>query len=154
VTVGRYVSDLEVGDRLGPVEYVMTPFIVHEYAHGVEFDHEYFYGASPEGHIAPPTLVHTDKLRLFAASCPGGDGPHARLHYEYDATWHEPIPVSTRIRTQGEVIDRYEKRGRTFIVLLIELRGADDNKLYVSYRDTALLAFKAGTNFDAATRKT
>jgi hypothetical protein len=152
VAVGRYVSDLEVGDRLGPVEYVMTPFIVHEYAHGVELGHEYFHGASPAGHFAPPTLVHTDKLRLFAATCPGGDGPHARLHYEYDATWYEPIPVSARIRTQGEVIDRYEKRGRTFIVLTIELRDADDNKLYVSYRDTALLAFKSGTSFEATVR--
>jgi hypothetical protein len=153
MAVGRYVSDLEVGDRLGPVEYVMTPFIVHEYAHGVELNHEYFHAGASEGHFAPPTLVHTDKLRLFAASCPGGDGPHARLHYEYDATWHEPIPVSARIRTQGEVVDRYERRGRTFIVLMIELRDADNGTLYVSYRDTALLAFKSGTNFEATARK-
>jgi len=29
------------------------------------------------------------------------------------------------------------------------LRGADDDRLYVSYRDTALLAFKPGSTFDA-----
>ncbi len=149
MAVGRYVSDLEPGDKLGPVEYVMTPFIVHEYAHGVELNHEPFHGAAPAGHFAPPTLVHTDKLRLFAATCPGGDGPHARLHYEYDATWHAPIPAGTRIRTSGVVADRYEKKGRSYIVLNIELRGADDDKLYVSYRDTALLAYRAGSNFDA-----
>jgi hypothetical protein len=153
MAVGRYVSDLDVGDRLGPVEYVMAPFIVHEYAHGVELDQEYFYGGSPEGHFAPPTLVHADKLRLFAAMCPGGDGPHARLHYEYDATWHEPIPAGARIRTTGVVKDRYEKKNRTYIVLEIELRDAGDSKLYVSYRDTALLAYKPGSEFNVGERK-
>jgi hypothetical protein len=149
MATGRFVSDLEPGDKLGPVEYVMTPFIVHEYAHGVELDHGWFYGDWPDGHYAPPTLVHTDKLRLFAASCPGGDGPHARLHYEYDATWHAPIPVGTRIRTTGVVAERYERKGRTYIVLTIELRGADDDTLYVSYRDTALLAYRPGSRFDS-----
>lgn len=149
MAVGRYVSDLEPGDRLGPVDYVMTPFIVHEYAHGVELSHECFHGAAASGHFAPPTLVHTDKLRLFAASCPGGDGPHARLHYEYDATWHAPIPAGARIRTSGVVAERFEKKGRTYIRLEIELRNADDGTLYVSYRDTALLAYRAGSSFDA-----
>jgi hypothetical protein len=149
MTVGRYVSDLEKGDRLGPVEYVMTPFIVHEYAHGVELNHECFHGGARQGHFAPPTLVHTDKLRLFTASCPAGDGPHARLHYEYDATWHTPIPAGTRIRTSGVVADRYEKKGRSYIVLEIELRGADDGIIYISYRDTALLAYRTGSSFDA-----
>jgi hypothetical protein len=150
MAVGRYVSDLEPGDKLGPVDYVMTPFIVHEYAHGVELNHEVFHGGAAQGHFAPPTLVHTDKLRLFAATCPGGDGPHARLHYEYDATWHAPIPAGTRIRTSGVVAERFEKKGRTYIRLEIELRGADDDTLYVSYRDTALLAYRAGSSFDAA----
>jgi len=153
MAVGRYVSDLEAGDRLGPVEYVMTPFIVREYAHGVELNHPCFHGDDPGGHFAPPTLVHTDKLRLFAASCPGGDGPHARLHYEYDATWHAPIPAGARIRTTGVVAERYEKKGRTYIVLRIELRGADDSTLYVTYRDTALLAYRPSSRFDGADKR-
>jgi hypothetical protein len=149
MAVGRYVSDLEPGDKLGPVDYVMTPFIIHEYAHGVELNHECFHGGVPQRHFAPPTLVHTDKLRLFAASCPGGDGPHARLHIEYDAKWGRPIPAGTRIRTSGTVAGRFEKKGRTYIQLDIELRGADDGKLYVAYRDTALLAYRAGSSFNA-----
>jgi hypothetical protein len=149
MTVGRYVSDLEAGDKLGPIEYVMTPFIVHEYAHAVEFDQEYFFGAAPEGHFAPPTILHADKLRLFALACPGGDGPHARLHYEYDATWIEPIPVNARIRTEGAVVGREIRKGRTFLSVEFELRSADDNRLFVKYRDSALLAFRPGSDFSA-----
>jgi hypothetical protein len=127
----------------------MTPFIVHEYAHAVELHHEYFHGASPEGHFAPPTILHADKLRLFAKACPGGDGPHARLHYEYDATWLEPIPVGARIRTEGSVIGREVRKGRTFLLIEYELRSAEDGRVFVKYRDSALLAFKAGADFTA-----
>jgi len=39
MTVGRYVSDLEPGDRLGPVKFEITPFMVREYCHAVEMHH-------------------------------------------------------------------------------------------------------------------
>lgn len=149
MAVGRYVSDLEAGDRLGPVEYVMTPFIVREYAHAVELNHEWFHGASSLGHFAPPTILHSDKLRLFAAACPGGDGPHARLHYEFDATWYEPIPAGTRIRTAGSVVGREIKKGRTFLSVDFELRSATDGRLFVKYRDKALLAYQADADLSA-----
>jgi len=140
VTVGRYVSDLDVGDILGPVEYTMSRFMVREYCHANELHHEFFQGT--RGQIAPPTLVHLDKLRLYRHACPAGTGPHARIHFEYDAVVHDHVPAGERLSVGGKVDKRYVKRGRDYVEIVLELRAASDSRLLVTYRDTVILAFR------------
>jgi hypothetical protein len=141
VSTGRYTSDLTTGDALGPVEYTMSRFIAREYGHANELHQPCFQGLDDA--IAPPTLVHIDKLRLYKQACPGGPGPSARIHYEFDATIHAPVPVGTRIRTRGKVVERYVKKGREYVVTEIEMRAAADERLLIAYRDTVILSFQA-----------
>jgi hypothetical protein len=101
VAVGRYTSDLERGDVLGPVEYTLSPFVVREYCHAVELHQDCFQGTRDQ--VMPPTLIHLDKLRLYRHACPLGTGPHARVHIEYDATFHEEVRVGDRLRVGGRV---------------------------------------------------
>jgi hypothetical protein len=147
VTVGRYTSDLDRGDILGPVEYTLSPFVVREYCHAVELHQDYFQGTKDP--IMPPTLIHLDKLRLYRHACPLGTGPHARVHIEYDATFHEEVRVGDRLRVGGKVSDRYEKRGRDYVHIDMELHRVSDNKLLISYRDTVILSY-SGSKGDKA----
>jgi hypothetical protein len=147
VATGRYTSDLTEGDELGPVEYTMSRFIAREYAHANELHQPCFQDI--DGQIAPPTLVHIDKLRLYKIACPAGAGPSARIHYEFDATLHRPVIAGTRIRTRGRVVNRYEKKGREYVVTDIEMRDAGDDRLLISYRDTVILSFKQDQRKDA-----
>jgi hypothetical protein len=140
VAVGKYTSDLERGDVLGPVEYTLSPFVVREYCHAVELHQDCFQGTKDQ--IMPPTLIHLDKLRLYRHACPLGTGPHARVHIEYDATFHEAVHVGDRLRVGGTVSDRYEKRGRDYVHIDMELYRVSDNTLLVSYRDTVILSYK------------
>ena len=140
MAVGRYVSDLDRGDMLGPVDYSMSRFAVREYCHSVELHQPCFQGR--EGQIAPPTLVHLDKLRLYRHACPAGTGPHARVHIEYDAVVHAAVPVAVPLRVKGTVADRLEKRGRDYVIVNIELRTADEERLLIEYRDTVILAYR------------
>jgi hypothetical protein len=140
VAVGQYTSDLEPGDVLGPLEYTLSPFVVREYSHAVELHHDCFQRA--KGGIMPPTLIHLDKLRLYRHACPKGTGPHARVHIEYDATFHEAVPVGAKLRVSGKVSERIEKRGRTYVYIDMELRAASDDRLLISYRDTVTLSYK------------
>lgn len=140
--LGRYISDLEPGDELGPTEITFSPFASREYAHSNELYHPFFHAGGPELHFAPPTMIHTGKLRLFRDACPGGKGPDARVHIEFDADFHEPVPTGKKLTLSGKVIDRYVKKGRTYIRTVIEVRAADDGRLLVSYTDTNLLAYK------------
>jgi hypothetical protein len=138
--LGRWVSDLEVGDVLGPVDHVLTPFLIHEYSHSVEETSERHLGPDP---IAPPTIVHPGKKRLFEAACPEGAGPEARLHLVYDARNHELIPAGSELTLSGEVTERYERRNREYVVLEILVRDKKTGRLYTSYRDTSLLGYQS-----------
>ena len=99
--LGGYISDLEKGDVFKPVEYVITPFMVSEYAHGVEESSPYFHSArNPAGRqVRPPTMIHVDKMRILEANCDkerrisGAKGPDARVHYEYHAKQHSAAYV-------------------------------------------------------------
>jgi hypothetical protein len=146
MSLGRFVSDLEVGDVLAPVTYRMTPFIVREYAHGVDEIAEEFHRATTElgQQLVPPTLVHIDKIRLIKANCPDGPGPHARIHYQFHSVHHQLIPVGEDLTCSGTVARRYEKKGRVYLDLEIELRHAASGALLISYRDTAILNYTPG----------
>lgn len=139
MAVGGYTTDLERGDRLGPVEYTLSPFVVREYSHAVELHHDIFQRA--KAGIMPPTLIHLDKLRLYRHACPKGTGPHARVHIEYDATFHHPVHVGERLRVGGVVSERYQKRGRDYVHIDMELHRVPDNTLLISYRDTVILSY-------------
>jgi hypothetical protein len=77
--------------------------------------------------------------------------PDARIHYEFDATIHDEVPVGERLTVVGKVTDRYTKRGRDYVVMEIDLRAKSDNRLLVLYRDTAILAYRTtGADDDKA----
>jgi hypothetical protein len=139
--LGRWVSDLEVGDVLGPTDHELTPFLIREYAHAVEETSERHVGA--DSLIAPPTMVHCSKKRLFDLACPDGLGPDARLHLVYDATYHKVIPAGRDLTIKGAVTESYEHKGREHVVLEIEVRDKETGDLYTSYRDTSLLSYRS-----------
>ena len=145
MTIGRFVSDLEEGDILESVVYVLSPFMVREYCRGAGEHAESFHGPSVDGsepQQVPPTLIHIDKFRLLDRTCPGGPGPNARIHYEYHATHHRPVPIGEQLRASGRVARRYERRGRQYLEIEIDLRVHATGELLTTYRDTALLAYK------------
>ena len=141
--LGRYIWDLEAGDVFTPVEYDVTQYVCAEYAHGVESDYQAFYSSkSADGRqVRPPTMIHVDKLRLLAVNCPGGTGPHARIHYEYHSRHHSPAYVGDHLIVSGRITERYVKRGRTYIEYDVDVR-ASDGRLITTYTDKTLLRYE------------
>src|SRR5262249_13616667 len=121
-------------------EYMLTPFIVREYCHGVEEASDRFHGGV-ETATAPPTFVHTDKVRLLEQACPAPGGP-PRLHYEFDAELVRPVPVGTRLAVSGEIVERVNVKGRDRLVIIFEVRDAETGELFTRYRDTTLLSYR------------
>lgn len=126
------------GDLLPAVEHRLTPFLVREYAHAVEASYEAYH--RPSG-IAPPTMVHAHKVRLLDHCCPAGAGPDARLHVGYEADHHRLIPAEVTTELSGRVAERFERRGRQYLVLEIEVRDKRTGEVYTTYRDTSVLSF-------------
>lgn len=139
MATGLMVTDLDVGDVLGPVEYTLSPFVVREYCHAVELHHDFFQGIDDQ--IMPPTLIHLDKLRLYRHACPGGTGPTARIHYEYDAEILGEVRVGDRLSVVGEITERYTKKGREYLVLVMKLTRVETGELLIRYTDRVILAY-------------
>ena len=137
--LGRWVSDLEVGDVLGPVEQVVTPFLLREYAHAVEDSSERHQGR--RSMVVTPTIVHAHKIRLLDHACPEGPGPAARIHLIYDATYHRITPTSRPLLITAEVSERYVHKGRQHLVLDFAITDRETDVLYTTYRDTSLLGY-------------
>jgi hypothetical protein len=147
--LGGYISDLEKGDTFRPVQYVITPFMCSEYAHGCEDDSEYFQsGNNPaRRQMRPPTMIHVDKMRILEENCDkerrvsGMKGPDARVHYEYHAKHHSAAYVGERVIVSGRIVDKYEKRGRTYLWYYLEVKTSD-GRLVTTYNDRTLLRYK------------
>ena len=87
----------------------------------------------------PPTLIHLDKLRLYRHACPLGTGPHARVHIEYDATFHDAVPVGEKLRVGGKVSERYrEARAHLRATSTWSCAASPTTSLLISYRDTVI----------------
>jgi hypothetical protein len=150
----RYVSDLETDDVFEPVVYVLSPFVIREYCHGVDEMFEGFHAPSADtggAQMAIPTLTHIEKIRLLKKNCPDGPGPHARIHFEYDATHHAAIPAGTEIVASGRVVSRYLKRGRAYLDIEIEVRSSSTGELFTTYRDTSVLTYEQAAGVTDAT---
>jgi len=147
--LGKTIADLEVGDVFEPIRYVLTSFMCAEYAHGVEDPAECFYAATPGlgRQIRPPTMIHSDKMRLLEANCvaerrmSGIRTDDARIHYEYDAVQHSPACVGEELVVSGRIIDKYVKRGREFLHYELQVETAD-GRLVTTYRDRTLLRYR------------
>ena len=148
MAVGGYVSDLDTGDVLGPVDYTLSSFVVREYSHAVEMHHPCFQGS--EGLVMPPTLIHLDKLRLYRHACPKGTGPSARIHCEYDAEVFAPVRVGDRLTVSGVITERYQKNGRDYVILKMELRRTETDELLVRYFDRVILSYAQSDDSEAS----
>lgn len=145
MTLGRYVSDLQSGDVFEPVTFVITAAVARTFCHGFEETSEWFHAAGTDRpQLVPPTTIHTTKMRLLKKNCPAGDGPFPKLVVEYDATHHGAIPADVPLVASGQVVERYEKRGRDYVHTQVELRLAADGRLLVSYSDRMLLRHEPG----------
>lgn len=147
--LGGYIHDLEKGDVFKPIQYVLTPFMVSEYAHSLEQNCEFFHSAKGPGgrQIRPPTMIHADKMRILEENCTkerriaGQAAPDWRIHFEYHAKHHSLAYVGETIVVSGRIVDKYVKRGRNYLCYYLEAKTSD-GRLVTTYNDQTVLAYK------------
>jgi hypothetical protein len=140
MTTGRYTSDLEEGDRLGPVDVVISAFQVREYCHANELHQPCFQ--DEDSPVVPPSMAHLEKLRFYTMYCPEGCGPNARVHYTFDVRWHGAVRAGHPLVVAGVVRSRYMKRGREYMDVDITMHDKATDRLLVEYRDTVCLSYR------------
>ena len=104
---------LQVGEEFVSDTYLVTPEEIETYAFAVDDHHPWFFEESPfGGPIAHPTSLANQALRLRHSRYIVPAGLHARMEFEFV----EPIRPGMRARSRGRVIDKYERRGKPYMV--------------------------------------
>lgn len=104
---------LTVGEEFVSDTHLVTPEDIEAYAFAVEDEHPWFSGPSPfGGPVAHPTLMANQALLLRH----GKYIVHAGLHAKMEFNFLEPVRPGMRVRSRGRVIDKYERRGRQYMV--------------------------------------
>ncbi len=104
---------LRVGEEFVSDEHLITPEDIETYAFAVDDQHPWFFGPSPFGApVAHPTLIGNQALRLRHTKYV----VHAGLHAKMDFKFLEPIQVGMRVRSRGMIVDKYERRGKRYMV--------------------------------------
>ena len=126
------LEDAQVGDRVGPYRYRVTREMA-EYAASKEMlSSSRYSGDSP---IAPSALTDNDYSLAFMIQYRPGDAIHTRPKTHYI----EPPIVGKELIVTGAISDRFNKRGKDFLVF--ETTTCDeDGREIVKSKNTLLLS--------------
>ena len=98
---------LQAGEEFVSDDHLVIPEDIEAHGFAVEDDHSWL----AEG-LAPPTLMANQALHLRHSKYIVHAGLHARMEFDF----LEPIRLGVRVRTRGKVIDKYERRGKPYMV--------------------------------------
>lgn len=101
------LDSLQVGEEFVSDDHLVIPEDIETHGFAVEDDHPWL----AEG-TAPPTLMANQALHLRHSKYIVHAGLHARMEFNF----LEPIRLGMRVRTKGKVIDKYERRGKPYMV--------------------------------------
>jgi acyl dehydratase len=117
---------LKVGETFVSDEHLVTPEDIETYAFAVDDHHPWFFEASPfGGPVAHPTLLGNQALRLRHSRYVVHAGLHAKMAWEF----LEPLRPGMRVRSRGTVIDKYERRGKPYMVTVFVTEAEDGTVL-------------------------
>jgi acyl dehydratase len=115
-----------VGRHCGGSSYVAAREIVDFYADALD-DRSELYRS-----YAPPLLYHSECFKFLAEwylrNLIGN------LHARQEWFLFAPIPIGAAVRTRSTIIDRYDKRGRDYVVNETDVTDADSGALLVRGR--------------------
>jgi hypothetical protein len=98
---------LQVGEEFISDDHLVIPADVEAHSFAVEDDHPWL----AEG-TTPPTFMANQALHLRHSKYI----VHAGLHAKMEFNFVEPIRLGMRVRTRGKVVDKYERRGKPYMV--------------------------------------
>lgn len=126
---------LQVGEEFVSNDHLVTPEDIDAYAFAVDDHHPWFFGDSPfGGPIAHPTLLANQALMMRHSRYIVHAGLHARMEFEF----LEPIRPGVRARSRGKVVDKYERRGKPYMVTEF-VTEAEDGTVLVRGRFVQML---------------
>jgi len=134
---------VQIGEELASNDHVVTAEDVEAFAFAVD-DHDAWYGPEAPGGqpIAHPTILANQALMMRHNKYIVEAGLHAKMQFEFVS----PILPGMRVRSRGKVIDKYERRGRHYMVTEFVTADEDSGEVLVRGQFTQMIFPKSGVH--------
>jgi len=118
---------VEIPKEFGPVQVLVDDHKIKTYAFTQDdYQSWYFADNSPFGkRIGHAAILANDLLWLFLTERENIVG----LHAQEELWFHSPVFAEEQATLQGKYVDKYEKRGKGYVVMEAEARGEDGRLL-------------------------
>lgn len=126
------LEDAQIGDPIGPYSYTVTREMA-EFAASAEMLAGPRYSAGSA--IAPSSLTDNDYSLAFMVQYSPGEAIHTKADNQY---LNPPI-IGKELTVTGAIADRFNKRGRDFLVFETTTRDEDGRDI-VRSRNTLLIS--------------
>lgn len=126
------LEDAQVGDPIGPYRYTVTREMA-QFAASTELQADSRY--SGDSQIAPSNLTDNDYSLAFMVQYNPGEAIHTKAENQY----LNPPVVGKELIVAGTVSERFEKRGRQFLVFETTTRDEDGREI-VRSKNTLLIS--------------
>lgn len=119
---------VRVGEEFRSDDFLIKPEDVETFAYAVDDHHPWYSGDSPfGGPIAHPVLLGNQALMMRHSCYIIPAGLHAKIQFEF----LEPLRAGMRVRSYGKVIDKFEKRGRYYMVTEFATKNEESGDVLV-----------------------
>lgn len=146
---------VQVGEEYMSDDFLIKPEDVETFAFAVDDHDAWYFDDAPDlpdlpfgGKIAHPVMLGNQALMMRHGTYIVPAGLHAKMQFEFV----EPIRVGMRVRTRGKVIDKYERRGRHYMVTEFATRDESSGTVLVCGQFTQMLFPQSGVHEDARKR--
>ena len=142
-------EDVTVGEEFISDDFLIKPEDVDTFAYAVDDHNPWYFKDSPfGGTITPPTMLGNQALLMRHSKYIVPAGLHAKMQFEFV----EPLRVGMRVRTHGKIIDKYERRGRHYMVTQFETREEGTGTVHTRGQFTQLIFPKSGVHVETRNR--
>jgi acyl dehydratase len=141
LVVARY-ENIELEEDFGPIEELVDDYKVKKFAFMMDDYHPWYFGDSPFGkRIGHAAILANDLLQLFTTVY--DPNTVVGLHTQEELWFVNPVFVGERARLYGKYVEKYERRGKGYVVMEADARG-EDGRVLVRHRGIEILHITPG----------
>lgn len=121
-------EDAKIGEDLGSIQYRLTSENISRYLRAIEDRNPWYVQESPfGGPIAPPLITADEYIKLYYDNSGYIRGRifHAKMEHEIIRPPHHEELITAR----GKIVDKYVRRGRTYVILETVVTGEDGTEI-------------------------
>jgi 3-hydroxybutyryl-CoA dehydratase len=127
-------SDLDIGQRFPPVEYKVKEETIKKYSKAVQEENKIYLNTETarnygfDSLVAPPTMAAIYVIEAFKGVPAPPGGVHAKQQFEFIM----PAKAGDILQTSVEIVDKYVKRNKKYVVMSSETKNQDNNLIVKS----------------------